>query len=199
MSSIPKNIEKVIEEFSRLPGIGPKSAERLTFYLLKKPAEDVERFGDAVKKLKEGIKYCGICKNLTTEDICPICSSENRDKNTLCVVEDSLDLIALEKTGVFRGVYHVLHGLISPVEGIGPDELTIAELIERLKKSDIKELIIALNPSMEGEATAAYLTRYIKPLDIKITRIARGIPVGGDLEYADSQTLKRAMEGRMEY
>jgi recombination protein RecR len=199
MSSIPKNIEKVIEEFSRLPGIGPKSAERLTFYLLKKPAEDVERFGDAVKKLKEGIKYCGICKNLTTEDICPICSSDNRDRNILCVVEDSLDLIALEKTGIFKGVYHVLHGLISPVEGIGPDELTIAELIERLKKANIKELIIALNPSMEGEATAAYLTRYIKPLNIKITRIARGIPVGGDLEYADSQTLKRAMEGRVEY
>jgi len=199
MSFIPKSIEKTIEEFSKLPGIGPKSAERLTFYLLKKPSEDVERFGDTIKKLKEGIKYCEICKNLTTESICGICSNDSRDKSVLCIVEDSLDLIALEKTGAFKGVYHVLHGLISPVEGIGPDELTIAELAERLKKPGIKELIIALNPSMEGEATAAYLMKYIKPMDIKITRIARGIPIGGDLEYADSQTLKKAMEGRMEY
>jgi len=199
MSFIPKSIEKAIEEFSKLPGIGPKSAERLTFYLLKKPSEDVERFGDTIKKLKEGIKYCEICKNLATENICGICSNDNRDKSVLCIVEDSLDLIALEKTGAFKGVYHVLHGLISPVEGIGPDELTIAELVERLKKSEVKEIIIALNPSMEGEATAAYLMKYIKPMDIKITRIARGIPIGGDLEYADSQTLKKAMEGRMEY
>ncbi|MBU0577312.1 recombination mediator RecR [Patescibacteria group bacterium] len=199
MSYIPKNIEKVIEEFSKLPGIGPKSAERLTFYLLRKPDESIKNFGETVAKLKEGIRYCEICKNLTTEDICLICQNNNRDKTTICIVEDPLDLIALEKANEYKGVYHVLHGIIAPVEGVGPDELTIAELIERVKKGGIKEVIIALNPSMEGEATAAYIMRYIKPLDVKITRIARGIPVGGDLEYADSQTLKRALEGRMEY
>lgn len=199
MNFIPKTIERVIEEFSKLPGIGPKSAERLTFYLLRKPDADVEQFGETVKKLKEGIKYCEVCKNLATEDKCSICDDQSRDQFTICIVEDPLDLIALEKANEYKGVYHVLHGLISPVEGIGPDELTIAELIDRVKKGDIKEIIIALNPSMEGEATAAYITRYIKPLEVRITRIARGIPVGGDLEYADSQTLKRALEGRMEY
>ncbi len=199
MSHIPKNIEKTIEEFSKLPGIGPKSAERLTFYLLRKPDENVEQFGEVIKKLKEGIKYCEVCKNLATEDMCSICNDQNRDQSEICIVEDPLDLIALEKANEYKGVYHVLHGIISPVEGIGPDELTITELIERVKKGGIKEIIIALNPSMEGEATAAYITRYIKPLEVKITRIARGIPVGGNLEYADSQTLKRALEGRMEY
>ena len=182
-----------------MPGIGPKSAERLTFHLLRKPNKDVEQFGETVKNLKDGIKYCEVCKNLTTEDICSICGDKGRDQCMICVVEDPLDLIALEKANEYKGVYHVLHGLISPVEGIGPDELTITELIDRVKKGDVKEIIIALNPSMEGEATAAYITRYIKPLEVRITRIARGIPVGGDLEYADSQTLKRALEGRMEY
>lgn len=199
MSHIPKNIEKTIEEFSKLPGIGPKSAERLTFHLLRKPNENVEQLGETIKNLKDGIKYCEVCRNLTTEDKCSICNDQSRDQSMVCIVEDPLDLIALEKTNEYKGVYHVLHGLISPVEGVGPDELTITELIERTKKNDIKEVIIALNPSMEGEATAAYIMRYIKPLEVRITRIARGIPVGGDLEYADSQTLKRALEGRMEY
>ena len=199
MSHIPKTIERVIEEFSKLPGIGPKSAERLTFYLLRKPDDDIRKFGETVAKLKEGIKYCEICKNLTTESKCTICEDSNREQSTICIVEDVLDLVALEKANEYKGVYHVLHGLISPVEGIGPDELTITDLIERVKGRDIKELIIGLNPSMEGEATAAYITRFIKPLEVRITRIARGIPVGGDLEYADSQTLKRALEGRMEY
>jgi len=199
MSHIPVNIEKTIEEFSKLPGIGPKSAERLTFYLLRKLNENVEQFGNTIKNLKDGIKYCKTCKNLTTEDKCSICADESRDQSIICIVEDPLDLIALEKANEYKGVYHVLHGLISPVEGIGPEELTIENLIDRVKRKDIKEIIIALNPSMEGEATAAYITRYIKPLEVKITRIARGIPVGGDLEYADSQTLKRALEGRMEY
>ncbi|MBU0727658.1 recombination mediator RecR [Patescibacteria group bacterium] len=199
MEFIPKNIERVIEEFSKLPGIGSKTAERLAFYLLRKPNEDIKRFGETVGNLKEGIKYCGVCKSLTTEDICSICNNESRDKGTICIVEDMMDLIALEKANQYKGVYHVLHGVIAPVEGVGPDELTIAELIERVKKGGINEIIIALNPSMEGEATAAYITRYIRPMDIKITRIARGIPVGGDLEFADSQTLKRALEGRMDY
>ena len=199
MSHIPKTIEKVIEEFSKLPGIGPKSAERLTFYLLRKTDDDIRKFGETISKLKEGIKYCEVCKNLTTETKCSICEDLSRDKSIICIVEDVLDLIALEKANEFKGVYHVLHGLISPVEGIGPDELTIADLIDRVKNNEIKEVIIGLNPSMEGEATAAYITRFIKPLEVRITRIARGIPVGGDLEYADSQTLKRALEGRMEY
>lgn len=199
MSFIPPNIEKTIEEFSKLPGIGVKSAERLTFYLLRKKNEDVERFGQTVSKLKSGLQYCQECCNMSTETICQICSKLDRDKSVICVVEEMLDMIALEKANDFKGVYHVLHGVISPVEGVGPEELKIAELIKRLKKGGINEIILALNPSLEGEATAAYLMQYIKPLNIKVTRIARGIPVGGDLEYADSQTLKRAFEGRMEY
>jgi recombination protein RecR len=199
MSYIPKNIEKTIEEFSKLPGIGQKSAQRLTFYLLRKKNEDVERFGATVQNLKNGLKYCENCQNLCTDTLCGICQNTQRDPNVICVVEEMLDLIAIENANQYKGLYHVLHGVISPVEGIGPDELKIAELIERVKKGGIKEIIFALNPSLEGEATAAYLMRYIKPYNIKITRIARGIPVGGDVEYADSQTLKRALEGRMEY
>jgi len=196
---IPKNIQKAIEEFSKLPGIGPKSAERLVFHLLKKPEGEVSELGESIMALKKEIRYCSVCQHLTTEDVCDICRSEGRSRETVCIVEDSLDLIALEKANEYRGLYHVLHGIISPVDGIGPDELTIAELIKRAKGGEIKEMILALNPSMEGEATSAYITRYIKPLNIKVTRIARGIPVGGNLEYADSQTLKRAMEGRVEY
>ena len=199
MNFIPKNIQKAIEQFSKLPGIGPKSAERLVFYLLKKPESEVAELGDAIISLKRDIRYCNQCQHLTTEEICDICQSDGRNKETVCIVEDSLDLMALEKANEYKGIYHVMHGIISPVDGIGPDELTIAELVRRAKTGEIKEMILALNPSMEGEATAAYISRYIKPLNIKITRIARGIPVGGNLEYADSQTLKRAMEGRMEY
>ncbi len=199
MSFIPKNIEKTIEEFSKLPGIGQKSAQRLTFYLLRKKNEDVEQFGDTVRQLKEGLKYCQNCQNMGTEDICEICKKQDRDPSVICVVEEMLDLIALENANSYKGHYHVLHGVISPIDGVGPDELKIAELIERVKKGGTKEIILALNPSMEGEATAAYILRYIKTYDIKVTRIARGIPMGGDLEYADSQTLKKAFEGRMEY
>ncbi|MBN2087817.1 recombination protein RecR [Candidatus Peregrinibacteria bacterium] len=199
MKYIPKNIERVIEEFSKMPGIGPKSAERLTFYLLKKTESDIRNIGDTISKLKEGIKYCEICKNLTTETKCAICEDSSRNQSTICIVEDVLDLIALEKANEYKGAYHVLHGLISPVEGIGPDELTITDLVDRVQNNDIKEVIIGLNPSMEGEATASYIMRFIKPLNVRVTRIARGIPVGGDLEYADSQTLKRALEGRLEY
>lgn len=199
MNFIPKNIQKAIEAFSKLPGIGPRSAERLVFYLLKKPEAYVAELGNAISSLKKEIRYCDECKHLTTESLCDICLHANRSKETVCVVEDSLDLMAIEKTNEYKGVYHVLHGIISPVDGIGPDELTIAELIERVKQGAIKELIFGLNPSMEGEATAAYITRYLKPFDLKITRLARGIPIGGNLEYADSQTLKRALLGRMEY
>jgi len=199
MSFIPKNIERTIEEFSKLPGIGQKSAQRLTFYLLRKKNKDVEQFGDTVRQLKEGLKYCRNCQNMGTEDMCEICKKQDRDPSVVCVVEEMLDLIALENANNFKGHYHVLHGVISPVDGVGPDELKIAELVERVKKGGIKEIILALNPSLEGEATAAYIIRYLKPYELKITRIARGIPVGGDLEYADSQTLKRAFEGRIEY
>ena len=200
MSFIPKNIEKTIEEFSKLPGIGQKSAARLTFYLLRKKNQDVEQFGDTVRNLKQGLTYCPNCQNMTShEGLCDICNNAERDSSVICVVEEMLDLIALEQANNYKGHYHVLHGVISPVDGVGPDELKIAEFIERVKKGGIKEIILALNPSMEGEATAAYILRAIQPHDIKVTRIARGIPVGGDLEYADSQTLKKAFEGRMEY
>ncbi len=199
MYFIPKSIQKAIDAFNKLPGIGQKSAERLVFYLLKKPESEIKDLGESIASLKDEIKYCNICKHLTTEDICEICKSEGRNKEIICVVEDSLDLIALEKSNEFKGLYHVLHGVISPIDGIGPDELSVVELINRIQEGGVKELILALNPSMEGEATSAYITRHIKDDNIKITRIARGIPVGGNLEYADSQTLKRAMEGRMEY
>ena len=199
MSFIPKSIEQAIEEFGKLPGIGVKSAERLTFYLLGKKNEDVERFGEAVKKLKAGLRTCEACQNFSTEAVCGICSDPSRDTSVLCLVEDPLDLIALEKANTYRGLYHVLHGVISPVDGVGPDELKIAELLTRVKKGGVKEIVLALNPSLEGEATSAYILRYLKPVEIKITRIARGIPMGGDLNYADSQTLKKAFEGRSDY
>jgi recombination protein RecR len=199
MSFIPKSIEQAIEEFSKLPGIGMKSAERLTFYLLGKKNEDVERFGETIKKLKAGLRYCEVCQNFSTEAVCGICSDPKRDSSVLCVVEDPLDLIALEKANTYKGLYHVLHGVISPVDGMGPDDLKIAELLTRVKKGGVKEIILALNPSLEGEATSAYILRYLKPVDIKITRIARGIPMGGDLNYADSHTLKKAFEGRSNY
>lgn len=199
MNYLPKNIENAVESFSKLPGIGSKTAERLVFHLLKKTNNDLSTLGQSILDLKEGLLYCDTCKNLCTESQCNICLSDKRNKSLLCVVEDVLDLVALEKTNAYQGVYHVLHGIISPIEGVGPDELTIAELFKRAEQGGISEIIIALNPSMEGEATASYITRYIKPLGIKVTRIARGIPVGGNLEYADSQTIKRSMEGRLEY
>jgi len=199
MSLLPANIERTIEEFSKLPGIGQKTAQRLTFYLLRKRPEDVTQFGEAVKELKNGIRYCTRCSNLTVSELCGICQNPKRDESVVCVVEEMMDLVALEKTGEYHGLYHVLHGVISPVDGVGPDDLTLVELVARLKKEPVKELILALNPSMEGEATIAYLMHQIRGSKLKVTRLARGIPVGGDLEYADSQTLRRALEGRMDY
>lgn len=200
MSFLPKSIEQVIEEFSKLPGIGQKSAERLTFYLLRKTPHDLQQFGNRLNQLKNGLHYCENCQNLSTDTNCSICQNYKRDPSSVCVVEEVLDLIAIEKANEYIGHYHVLHGVISPMDGIGPDELKIAELIQRLKSGKIKEVIFALNPSIEGEATAAYIMRQI-PADssLKITRIARGIPIGGDLEYADKQTLKKAFEGRISY
>lgn len=197
--SLPANIQRTIEAFGRLPGIGPKTAERLTFHLLQKPQADIQQMGQTIARLKEGIGYCKVCQNLTENDQCHVCLNPQRDPSTICVVETALDLLALEKISEYKGVYHVLHGIISPMDGIGPDELTIAELVERVKNQEVTEMIMALNPSIEGEATMAYMMRFLQPLGIKVTYLARGIPVGGNLEYADRNTLKRAFEGRREY
>lgn len=200
MSLIPKNIERAIEEFSKLPGIGKKTAQRLTFYMFHKPDSELESFSNTFLNLKNGVNYCKNCQTISNNELCDICANPNRNKKIVCVIEETLDLIALEQANSYNGLYHVLHGVISPMNGVSPDELKIAELIDRIKNNEIDEIIFALNPSMEGEATASYILRSIpNNLNIKITRIARGIPVGGDLEYADSQTLKRSFEDRVNY
>lgn len=206
MKIIPDSISNLIEEFSKLPGIGPKTASRLTFYLLTKPESDVSRFGQTLLDLKKSLKYCQNCFNITEESPCEICASPQRDQSKIMIVEEPLDVLALEKTG-YKGLYHVLGGVISPIEGIGPENLRIAEILEKIKKdkSKIEELILATDPSLEGEATAMYLNSTILKIilpsgqKIKVTRIARGLPIGGDLEYADEVTLTRALEGRKEY
>jgi len=200
MRILPQPIQNLIDEFSKLPGIGTKSAQRLTFYLLRCPDQDINNLAQAIGNLKKKIRFCEQCFNLSEQNLCPICQDPKRDKSIICVVEDPLDIVALEKTGEYKGVYHVLHGVISPADGLGPEQLKIKELISRIKqgKGKIKEVIIATNPSLEGEATAMYLLRQLKPLGVKITRIARGLPVGGDLEYADEITLTNALKGRME-
>ena len=198
MAKLAAPIARLIDEFSRLPGIGPKTASRLTFYLLKAPKEQALALAEAIKELREKTTYCEICFNITDESPCPICRDPERDQSTICVVEDPLDVLALERTGEYKGVYHVLHGAISPVEGIGPEDLKIQELLRRVKGKLIREVILATNPNLEGEATAMYIYQLLKPLGIKITRLARGLPMGGDLEYADAITLARALEGRRE-
>lgn len=198
MNVIPKSIQDLIDELAKLPGVGPKTAQRLTFYLLRGSEDNINHLGNAVLNLKKGIKYCSVCCNFTDDEICRVCRDRDRDGEIICVVSEPLDVVAFEKTG-FRGTYHVLGGIISPVEGVGPEDLFIKELIDRLKKSKVSEIILATNPNLEGETTALYLQRLIQPLDIKITRIARGLPVGGDLEYADEVTLTRSIEGRREY
>lgn len=198
MAQVPKSVQNLIEAFERLPGIGPKTAQRLTFYLLHSPKEESQALAKAAVEMKEKTKLCSICFNIGEEDPCSICSDTTRDQTVITIVEDPLDVMSLEKAG-YKGLYHVLHGVISPLENIGPDELHIRELLPRLKNGKIKEIILATNPTMEGEATAMYIQRLISPLGIKITRIARGLPVGSDLEYADESTLSRALEGRKEY
>jgi recombination protein RecR len=198
MASIPKPVQSLIEAFERLPGIGPKTAQRLTFYLLHAPIEESRALAKAATEMKEKTVLCSICFNIGEADPCLVCSDSSRDKSVIAIVEDPLDVLALEKAN-FKGLYHVLHGVISPLENIGPDQLHIRELLPRLKDGVVKELILATNPTMEGEATAMYIQRLISPLGIKVTRIARGLPVGGDLEYADETTLSRALEGRKEY
>ncbi len=198
MDVLPPSVSRLIEAFSRLPGIGPKTAARLTFYLFRAPDEVALGLSDALRDLKEKTTLCERCFNITEKSPCPICSDPSRDQSTICVVEEPMDLIAIERTGAYHGLYHVLHGVISPVEGVGPDDLKIRELMERLRVEPVKEVILATNPTMEGEATAMYIARLVLPLGIKVTRLARGLPVGGDLEYADGVTLTRAMEGRQE-
>lgn len=191
-------IAKLIEEFSKLPGIGKRSAERLAFHVLKMSKENVERFSKTLVDAKEKIRFCPECQSLTDSVPCSICSDAKRDKSVICVVENPKDVIAMEKTKEFSGVYHVLHGVISPIDGIGPDDIKIKELLLRTKDNNVKEIIMATNPSIEGEATAMYISNLFKNFGIKVTRIAHGLPVGGELEYADEITLTRALEGRHE-
>lgn len=201
--NLPRPIRKLIESFEKLPGIGPKTAQRLTFYLLHVPQSELDKFAQALKELKEKTVLCSICYNVSETDPCPICSDRNRDKSIICVVEQPLDVLALEKTGSFKGVYHVLHGAISPLNNIGPDELYIRQLIERITNHQppITELILATNSNMEGEATAMYIQKQVKSQKpkAKITRLGQGLPTGADLEYADELTLSKALEGRKEF
>ncbi len=198
MSYYSPTIERLIESFEKLPSIGHKTATRLAFYMLNQSKEATDEFINSIIEAKKNLKYCSKCFNITDTDPCPICASPKRDQSTICVVEDVKDVVAMEKTHEFKGVYHVLHGSISPMNGIGPEDIKIKELLERLKDTDVKEIIIATNPRVEGEATAIYLSKLIKPIGIKVTRIAHGIPVGGDLEYTDEVTLSKALEGRRE-
>lgn len=210
-SFLPKTINKLVEEFSRLPGIGPKSAQRLTMHLLHSPESRLRELSDAVGHLKNGLQFCTICWNIAEDSVCPICAAQNRNHNFICVVEEILDVVAIERTMEFKGVYHVLHGALSPVDGIGPEQLKIESLLQRVKKlsennvgdsannASAIEIILATNPGLEGETTAMYLMRLLKFPNVKITRIARGLPMGGDLDYADELTLTKALQGRMEY
>ena len=191
-------LQKLADQFEKLPGIGHKTAGRLAYHILSRSQSEAKAFADAIIEAKEKIRYCSCCQNLTDTELCPLCSDSSRDRSVICVVEDPRDVMAFERTREFNGIYHVLHGAISPLDGIGPDNLHIKELMSRLAGDEVKEIIMATNPTVEGEATASYLSRLIRPMGIKVTRLAYGIPVGGDLEYADEITLSRALEGRNE-
>ena len=204
--TLPRSIRQLIESFEKLPGIGPKTAQRLVFYLLHVPQEQLDEFAQAASDLKKKTVLCSICFNVSETDPCPICTNQNRDKSQICVVEQPIDVLVLEKSGSFKGIYHVLHGAISPLSNIGPDELYLPQLITRVKNSvqDIKEIILAMNPNMEGEATAMFITRQLRDFkanhdELKITRLGQGLPTGADIEYADEVTLSRALEGRREF
>ncbi|QKS69616.1 recombination protein RecR [Paenalkalicoccus suaedae] len=194
----PMPITKLIDGFMRLPGIGPKTAARLAFYVLDMKEDDVLDFAKALVSVKRELTYCKVCHHITDTDPCRICEDQSRDRTVICVVQDSKDVVAMEKMKEYTGLYHVLHGAISPVEGIGPEDIYIPDLLKRLQNDEIQEMIIATNPNIEGEATAMYISRLVKPTGMKVTRIAHGLPVGGDLEYADEVTLSKAMEGRRE-
>lgn len=194
----PEPISKLIEAFTRLPGVGSRTAGRLAFHVLRMNEDDVVNFAKALVNVKRNLHYCSVCCNITDIDPCRICQDKSRDASQICVIQDPKDLVAMERTKEFHGYYHVLHGAISPMEGIGPDEIHVAELLKRLGDETVQELILATNPNIEGEATAMYLSRLIKPFGVKITRIAHGLPVGGDMDYADEVTLTKALEGRRE-
>jgi len=196
MSNIAPPVAALIEEFSKLPGVGVKTAQRLTFFILRSPTEQARRLAEAIMRVKESIIYCSRCFNITETDPCMICSNPNRDQEVICVVEEPLDVLALDKTGVYKGLYHVLHGALSPIEGIGVKDLRIEELIERVRKGNVREVILATNPNFEGEYTANHIQKELKPFNVRVTGLARGLPMGGDLEYADEGTLGRAIEGR---
>lgn len=197
-AAVPEPVTRLIDALSRLPGVGPKTASRLTYYLLRAPDELSLSLAEALGNLKSQTKFCSVCFNITMEDPCPICSDTTRDQRTLAVVEEPLDVLAIERTGSYTGVYHVLHGAISPVNGVGPDDIRISELVGRVDKGSILEVIVATNPGLEGDATAMYIQRELVGKGAKLTRLARGLPVGGDIEYADTVTLMRALQGRSE-
>ena len=198
-------VVRLIEELNKLPGVGPKSAQRLTYHLVRMPAQEARALAEAIQAVKDCVGFCSVCWNITDQDPCIICVNQDRDRSTFCVVEDPLDVLAVERTGVFKGLYHVLHGAISPVNGIGPEELRVKELLGRLRTGSgeeagaVHEVILATNPNLEGEATAMYLQRLLAPLGVRVTRLARGLSTGGELEYADELTLTRAFEGRQEF
>ncbi len=204
MPILVEPMARLIDEFARLPGIGPKTAQRLTYYLLRAPAEQSHALAEALVAMKDRVSFCSICYNITENDPCEICGSSTRERGIICVVEEPLDVLAIERTHEFKGLYHVLHGAISPVDGIGPEDLKIDALLRRIRLAattdqPVREMILATNPNLEGEATAMYLSRLVTPLGVRVTRLARGLPVGGDLEYADEVTLTRALQGRREF
>jgi len=199
MSLYIESIDNLIKEFRKLPGIGPKSAKRIVFFLLKFSMEDITRFSKALVEMKEKVRFCKNCFSLSEGDRCSICKDESRDKRKICVVEEASDVIIIEKTSEYRGLYHVLGGLLSPIDDIGPNEIKVPELVNRVKNENIKEIIIALNPTVEGESTSTYLKKILEPTGVKVTRLASGIPVGGDIEYADEITLGRAISDRREF
>ena len=198
MEYFPAALEKLVEQFARLPGIGSKSAQRLAFFVLSLPEEEAKAFANAIVDAKRTVTFCPVCRNLTDGGLCPICSSPKRDEHVICVVADPRDVVAIERAREYNGRYHVLHGVISPLSHVGPDDLRIRELISRVSQGGVREVIMATNPDTEGEATAMYLSRLLRPMDVKVTRLAYGIPVGSQLEYADEVTLLRALEGRQE-
>jgi recombination protein RecR len=199
MALIIKSIENLINEFKRLPGIGPKSAKRIVYYLLKQQSEDIERFAQSMIEMSEKIRFCSICFSISEDEICNICSDLSRDQKKICIVQEVSDVAIMESTGEYKGLYHVLGNLLSPIDNIGPEEIRIPALLERIKNTDIDEIIFALNPTVEGESTSTYLKKILKPLEIKITRLASGLPVGGVIEYADEVTLGRALNDRKEF
>ena len=198
MRYFPAALERLTEQFAKLPGIGGKTAQRLAFYLLSLPAEEAQEFADAIVAAKKTVHLCPVCQNLTDKDLCPICSDETRDHGVICVVAEPKDVIAMERSREFRGVYHVLHGVISPLNHVTQDDIRIKELLRRVAEGDVREVIMATNPDTEGEATAMYISRLLRPMEVKVTRLAYGVPVGSQLEYADEVTLSRALEGRQE-